>query len=113
MSPKLSKRYLTVRNRAIDLKSKAAEIELGCKRGTLVEKRLVQAQAAFLLIGMRQKLLNMPSHAHRLIGVTDVNAVRNILREIALSALNELKDRRRRRLIAAGRRFRPKGCTGG
>jgi hypothetical protein len=90
---KQSKRYLEVRNHAIDLKSKAAELELAVRRGTLVEKKLIEAQATYLLIAMRQKLLNLgSSHAHKFIGLTDLNQCRQILREIGLSVLNEIKN---------------------
>jgi hypothetical protein len=90
---KLSAQYLIRRNHAIDLKSKAAEIELAVKRGTLVEKRLVEMQTTYLLIAMRQKLLNLGStHAHKFIGLTDLNQIRSILREIGLNVLQEVKD---------------------
>ena len=43
---KLSAQYLIRRNHAIDLKSKAAELELAVRRGTLVERKLVESQAS-------------------------------------------------------------------
>jgi hypothetical protein len=90
---KLSAQYLRRRNHAIDLKSKAAEIELALKRGTLIEKRLVEMQATYLLIAMRQKLLNLgSSHAHKFVGLTDLNEIRQILRSIGLNVLQEVKD---------------------
>ena len=89
---KLSKRYLQVRNHAIDLKSKAAELELARQRGTLVEKRLVEQQATWLLLAMRRKLMNLESHAHKFIGLTDPNQAKQILRAIGLNVLQEVKD---------------------
>ena len=90
---KLSAQYLIRRNHSIDLKSKAAEIELAVKRGTLVEKRLVEQQATWLLMAMRQKLINLgSSHAHKFIGLTDLNQIRQILREIGLNVWQEVKD---------------------
>ena len=89
---KLSAQYLIRRNHSIDLKSKAAEIELAVRRGTLVERKLVQMQATYLLIGMRQKLLNLGSHAHKFAGGTNIDQARKILREIGLSTLNEIRD---------------------
>jgi hypothetical protein len=59
---KLSKRYLQVGNRAIDLKNKSAEVELALKRSVLVDRRLVEIQATWLLLAMRQKLMNLTSH---------------------------------------------------
>ena len=89
---KLSKRYLQVRNRAIDLKNKSAEVELALKRSVLVDRRLVEMQATWLLLAMRQKLMNLTSHDHRFIGLTDLNQIKAILREIGLNVLQEVKD---------------------
>ena len=88
---KLSKRYLQVRNHAIDLKSKAAELELAVRRGQLIFKDLAVKQASFLMIVLRQRLLNLPVHAHKLVGL-DADPMRKALREIAISTLNEIKD---------------------
>jgi hypothetical protein len=88
----LSATYLKRRNHAIDLKSKAAEVELAQKRGILVEKRLVEAQAVWLLIAMRRKLMNLQSHGHRFLGLTDINQARQLLHEIGLSVLSEIRD---------------------
>ena len=88
---KLSKRYLQVRNHAIDLKSKAAELELAVRRGQLIFKDLAVKQASFLMIVLRQRLLNLPVHAHKLVGL-DADQMRKALREIAISTLNEIKD---------------------
>jgi hypothetical protein len=58
-----------------------------------VLKSLVERQAAFLLIQMRQKILNLPStYARRVLGLTDVNQASAVLREMAISVLNEIKD---------------------
>ena len=89
---KLSAQYLRRRNHAIDLKSKAAELELALKRGTLIEKRLVEQQATWILLAMKGKLLNLTSHAHKFIGLTDPNQIKAILREIGLNVLQEVKD---------------------
>ena len=90
---KLSAQYLRRRNHSIDLKSKAAELELALKRGTLVEKRLVEQQATWLLMAMRQKLINLgATHAHKFIGLTDINQIKAILRAIGLNVLQEVKD---------------------
>jgi hypothetical protein len=90
---KLSAQYLIRRNHAIDLKSKAAELELAVRRGTLVERKLVESQATWLLLAMRRKLMNLGStHAHRFIGLTDMNQIKAILREIGLNVLQEVKD---------------------
>ena len=88
----LSAQYLIRRNRAIDLKNKENELTLAEKRGELIERRLVVKQASYLLTNIRQKLLNLSSHAHKFIGLTDLNQSKAILREIGLHVLEEVKD---------------------
>jgi hypothetical protein len=88
----LSAEYLRKRNSAIELKNKQHQIELAQKRGTLVEKKLVEYQAGFLLVNLRQKILNLKNHAHRFIGLTDSNEIRALLHELAVNALNEIAD---------------------
>ncbi len=36
--------------------------------------------------------MNLQSHAHKFIGLTDINQIKTMLREIGLSALNEIRD---------------------
>jgi hypothetical protein len=91
---KLSKRYLQVRNHAIDLKSKAAELELAVRRGQLIFKDLAVKQASFLMIVLRQSLLNLPVHAHKLVGL-DADSMRKALREIAIDIERINEDRRK------------------
>jgi hypothetical protein len=52
--------YLRERNAAMRAKRLDAEMTLATKRGELVEKRLVERQLAYLLIGLRQKVLAVP-----------------------------------------------------
>jgi hypothetical protein len=56
----LSTQYLRERNAAMRAKRRKAEMELAHARNQLVEKRLVERQIAYLLIGMRQKMLLLP-----------------------------------------------------
>ena len=69
----------------------AAQLNLAIRRGQLISKDLVVRQAGFLMVSLRQRLLNLPVHAHKLVGL-DANGMRKALREIAISTLNELKD---------------------
>jgi hypothetical protein len=70
-----------------------AEMTTALRRDQLVEKRLVTAQATYLLIAMRQKILNLPAtYARRLVGLNDVREVSEVLKGAALSILSELKD---------------------
>jgi hypothetical protein len=56
----LSSQYLRERNAAMRAKRLKAEMELAHARNQLIEKRLVERQLAYLLIGMRQKMLLLP-----------------------------------------------------
>lgn len=68
-----------------------SEMELAVKRGELIEKKLVEAQAAFLLLSMRAKILALPhSWARRFVGLPDIREASRLLREMVIGALNEL-----------------------
>jgi hypothetical protein len=76
--------------RAIRLRN---EMLLAKARGELIEKALVEKQAAWLFIAMRQRMLSVPqSYTRRLLGITDAHEMNTKLREMALSLLAELKD---------------------
>ena len=91
--PKLSREYLRIRNAAMRTKNLTAEMQLAERRGELIEKRLVEQQAAYLLVALRQAILNVPqTWCRRLIGLNDAAVVQRLLREMALSILGEIKD---------------------
>jgi hypothetical protein len=48
-------------------------------------------QASYLLVNMRQKLLNLGTHAHKFTG-TEINLARKLLREIGVNVLAEIQD---------------------
>jgi hypothetical protein len=51
---------------------------------------LVEAQAADLLVALRQRILNVPqAYARRMVGVPDVKAAKAMLLEMAVSVLRE------------------------
>ena len=53
----------------------------------------MESQATWLLLAMRRKLMNLGStHTHRFIGLSDMNQIKAILREIRLNVLQEVKD---------------------
>jgi hypothetical protein len=89
---KLSEEYLRVRNEQMRTKNLTAQMQLAERRGELIEKRLVEAQAAYLIIAMRQKILTLPQHARKFLGLTEAAQAAKILRELAISILNEIKD---------------------
>ena len=66
---RLSREYLEIRNRQMHAKAFMAETSAAAARGELIAKDLVAAQAAYLLVAMRQKMLNLPStYARRIVG---------------------------------------------
>ena len=70
-----------------------AETNAAARRDELIEKRLVEQQAAYLLVAMRQKILNIPqAWARRMLGLTDAAQASRVLKELAISLLNDLKD---------------------
>ena len=74
---RLSREYLEIRNRQMHAKAFMAETSAAAARGELIAKDLVAAQAAYLLVAMRQKILNLPStYARRIVGLKDVNAAK-------------------------------------
>jgi hypothetical protein len=90
---KLSEEYLEIRNAQMRTKNLTAEMILAERRGELIEKKLVEQQAAYLLVALRQAILNVPqTWCRRLMGLNDAAQVSRILREMALSLLGEIKD---------------------
>jgi hypothetical protein len=90
---RLSREYLEVRNVQMRAKAFMAETAAAERRGELIEKRLVEKQAAYLLVALRQKILNLPqTYARRVVGLKDAAQASNMLREMAISVLNEIKD---------------------
>jgi hypothetical protein len=90
---RLSKEYLEVRNVQMRAKAFMAETNAAARRDELIEKRLVEQQAAYLLVAMRQKILNIPqAWARRMLGLIDAAQASRVLKELAISLLNYLKD---------------------
>ena len=70
-----------------------SEMLLAKARGELIIKELVLKQAAYLLIAMRQRIMSMPStYARRIVNLPDTKAAAAVLKEIAVSVLNEVRD---------------------
>jgi hypothetical protein len=53
--PELNRNYLISRNAQIRAKTLRAEMELAERRGELIEKRLVERQAAYLLVALGRR----------------------------------------------------------
>jgi hypothetical protein len=89
----LSRQYLEVRNRQMHAKTFVAETMAAERRGQLIAKDLVLQQAAYLLVALRQQILNLPqTYARRILGLTDAGQAAKILREMSISVLNEIKN---------------------
>jgi hypothetical protein len=89
----LSAEYLESRNRQMHAKAFMAETSAAAARGELISKDLVTRPAAYLLVAVRQNILNLPAaYARRPVGLRDANAVKKMLQEMAISVLNNLKN---------------------
>ena len=89
----LSREYLEIRNAQMRTKNHTAEMQLAERRGELIEKSLVERQAAYLLVALRQAILNIPqTWCRRLMGINDAAQISRVLREMAISILGEIKD---------------------
>jgi hypothetical protein len=88
---RLGREYLEIRNRNQLAKTQSMEMQLAKQRGELVERRLVECQAAYLLIVMRQRLLALPAAvAPQLVGLNDEHQIKERLRREVLKALEEV-----------------------
>lgn len=91
--PELSREYLEIRNAQMRTKNLTAEMNLAERREELIEKRLVERQAAYLLVALRQRILGVPhAYARRILGLKDATEAMGILREAMTELLNEIKD---------------------
>ena len=89
----LDREYGIRRNETLRLKNHRETMPLAKARGELVLRDLVERQAAYLLISMRQRMLAVPqSYACRLAGLTDPHEAAQVLRAAMLECLDELKD---------------------
>jgi hypothetical protein len=69
-----------------------SEMLLAKVRGELVEKDLVEKQAAFLLIALRQKILAIPqSHTRQLLNISDSKVMAGKLHAMSLGLLEALR----------------------
>ena len=74
-------------------KALTAEMQLAERRGELIEKRLVEQQAAYLLVAIRQAALNIPqAYARRILNIAEPRKAKEILREAMVGLLNTIKD---------------------
>jgi hypothetical protein len=88
----LSEEYLRLRNDQQRVKNLREAMALAKARGELISKRLATLQASFLLGAMRQKMLHAPvKWARRFVGLSDAHAASQLLREMMLSVMTDLR----------------------
>jgi hypothetical protein len=88
----LSEEYLRLRNDAQRAKNLREAMALAERRGELISKRLATLQAGFVVGAMRQKMLHAPAKwARRFLGLSDVHAASQLLREMMLSVMADLR----------------------
>ena len=70
-----------------------SEVILAKARNELIPKAVVQRQASYLLVALRQKILSVPqTHARRILNLSDHRKAQEVLRAIMISLLGELQD---------------------
>jgi hypothetical protein len=75
----------------VEIRSQQNELILAKARDQLILKDLVEKQAAYLVVCMRQRMLQIPhTWARRILNLTEVREAREILREMVIGALKEL-----------------------
>ena len=89
----LDREYRAQRNQSLQLKNHREAMLLAKSRGELVEKRLVEIQASFLLIAMRRRALALPQAlCYRLAEASEPLEVKAILDEAMRGLLTEVAD---------------------
>jgi hypothetical protein len=88
----LDREYRIRRNEALELKNRRELILLAKARGELILRDLVEKQATYLLIAMRQRMLDVPrAYAGRLVGL-NAHEASQVLRAAMIECLEELRD---------------------
>ena len=89
----LSRQYLVHRNNQMKYKNQTAQMLLAKARGELILKSLVERQASYLLLSLRERILGVPDNlCRKMVNLPDASKARSILREAMHALLNELQD---------------------
>jgi hypothetical protein len=79
--------------RATEVRTMGYEMDLARIRDDLIEKKLVEKQATFLLVAMRQKMLTAPStYARKFLHLTDIKQAHALIQEMVYAILEEVKN---------------------
>ena len=88
---RLSREYLTHRNRQMEAKAFLAETEAQRRRGELLDKRRIAAQIGDVFVALRQAILNFPPrYASQMVGLRDEHEAKQILTTAAHEFLTAL-----------------------
>jgi hypothetical protein len=88
---RLSREYLTHRNRQMEAKAFLAETEAQRRRGELLDKRRIAAQIGDVFVAFRAAVLNLPArYSSRMVGLADEHAARQVLTEASREFLTAL-----------------------
>jgi hypothetical protein len=69
------------------------EMLLAKARGEVIQKSFVESQAAYLPMEMEQTISELPlTYARRLLRLTDIREAHQILKELSIALLTELRD---------------------
>jgi phage terminase Nu1 subunit (DNA packaging protein) len=79
-----------VRNRGQRAKACQCEMLLARARGELIEKRLVEQQASYILASLRAKILSIPQTWARRLASMSVNQAQQVLKEMSRQLCNDL-----------------------
>jgi hypothetical protein len=84
--------FVEEKTRQVAIRRLETEMRVAERRGELMHVKLVERQLAYLLVALRQRILNIPqSYARKLLGLEDVGQVMRVLREMSISILNEIQ----------------------
>ena len=89
----LSEAYLKERNRKLRAQAFLAEAQAQEKAGELISRQLVSRQAQYILICLRQAILNFPTrYARHVVSIADEHQAKAVLTKAAYEFLTELAD---------------------
>ena len=88
---RLSREYLTHRNRQMEAKAFLAETEAQRRRGELLDKSRIAAQIGDVFVALRQAILNFaPRYTSQMVGLRDEHGAKQILTTAAHEFLTAL-----------------------
>ena len=92
-SQKLDSEYKTKRNEALRLRNLRETMLIAKSRHELIPKELVEKQAAFLVVALRQSIMQIPqTHARRILNLTDYSKAKETLSGMMIGLLGDLQD---------------------